>query len=37
MDSTNWVDYTDSDAMTIVLGDAICNIEEEEEEEEEEY
>ena len=27
---TNWVDYMDPNAMTTLLGDAICNIEEEE-------
>ncbi|KAK9998099.1 hypothetical protein SO802_017702 [Lithocarpus litseifolius] len=27
---TNWADYMDPDAMTTLLGDAICNIEEEE-------
>nr|XP_023874801.1 uncharacterized protein LOC111987328 [Quercus suber] len=27
---TDWVDYMDPDAMTTLLGDAICNIEEEE-------
>ena len=28
---TNWADYMDPDAMTTLLGDPICNIEEEEE------
>ena len=27
---TDWVDYMDPDAMTMLLGDAICYIEEEE-------
>ncbi|KAL0015402.1 hypothetical protein SO802_002471 [Lithocarpus litseifolius] len=27
---TDWADYMDHDAMTMLLGDAICNIEEEE-------
>ena len=27
---TDWADYMDLDAMTTLLGDAICNIEEEE-------
>nr|XP_023873312.1 uncharacterized protein LOC111985901 [Quercus suber] len=27
---TDWVDYMDLDAITMLLGDAICNIEEEE-------
>ena len=26
---TDWADYMDPDAMTTLLGDAICNIEEE--------
>ena len=26
---TNWANYMDPDAMTTLLGDAICNIEEE--------
>ncbi|KAL0001273.1 hypothetical protein SO802_015054 [Lithocarpus litseifolius] len=32
---TDWADYMDPDAMTPLLGDAICNIEEEDDEEEE--
>ena len=28
--STDWADYMDPDAMTTLLRDAICNIEEEE-------
>ena len=28
--STDWADYMDSDTMTTLLGDCICNIEEEE-------
>ena len=27
---TNWVDYMDLDARSMLLGDVICNIEEEE-------
>ena len=27
---TDWADYMDSNAMTTLLGDAICNIEEKE-------
>ena len=27
---TNWVDHMDPDAITILLGDPICNIEEDE-------